>query len=424
MNVLKHGPHAAGWAPTRRATWLVLPVILLAVALTGSAEAGTATAVPLGTAQSFVVLAGAGVSDTGPTTLNGDLGTYPTTTINGTGTVTDNGTNHGGDAVTQGAQSDLTNAFTVAAGEGPTSPIVTDLGGQTLTPGIYNSATSIGLTGALTLDGGGNPDAVFLFQAGSTLTTASASQINLIGGAQSCNIFWQVGSSATLGTGSSFLGTVIALDSITVTTGVSINGRVLARNGAVTLDTDTITNPTCAAPPSTPDTTSSTPATTTTATTPTATTPVAISTLPLINASVTRLAAIKAAKAAKAAATRALAAKAASRKATAAATAATARVALAKSQAAKAAARKAATAKTLAAKAAAAKSAKLARAFATKTAAAKTAAANAAALRLAAAKRRATTTKKAGGSSTTTASSQTTPAGHARIALTHVGLTG
>ena len=97
----------------------------------------------------------------------------------------------------------------------------------------------------MTLNGGGNPNALFVFQAGSTLITASASSVNLINGAQACNVFWQVGSSATLGTGSTFRGTILALTSITVTTGTTINGRVLARNGAVTLDTDTITKPTC-----------------------------------------------------------------------------------------------------------------------------------------------------------------------------------
>jgi hypothetical protein len=158
-------------------------------------------------------------------------------------------------------------AYTTAAGEGPTTAIAADLAGQTLAPGVYNSASSIGLSGALTLNGGGNPNAIFVFQAGSTLTTGSASQINLINGAQSCNVFWQVGSSATLGTGSTFRGTIIALTSITVTTGVTVDGRVLARNGAVTLDTDTITRPTCAAVAATTAATTAAAATTTAATT-------------------------------------------------------------------------------------------------------------------------------------------------------------
>jgi len=421
MNVFKHGLHAAGWTSSRPTIWLLLPAIVLAIALTGSAEAGTATAPPLGTAQSFVVLAGAGVTDTGPTTLNGDLGTYPTTTISGTGSVTDNGTNHGGDAVTQGAKSDLVTAFTTAAGEGPTSPIVADLAGQTLTPGIYNSASSMGLSGALTLDAGGHPDAVFLFQMGSTLTTASASQITLIGGAQPCNVFWQVGSSATLGTGSSFVGTIMALTDITVTHGVTVQGRALAQTGAVTLDTDTITSPACDLT-SYPDTSSATATTTTTTTATTAST--ATTPLPLINASATRLAATKAAKAAKAAAVKAAAAKAASGKATTAATAAAARLATARAQAAKATAAKTASAKALAAKVEAAKATSTA-----KTLAAKQATAKAEALRLAAATSRTTAARKAKAASRATgssvsASSRSAPAGHARIALRTVGLTG
>jgi hypothetical protein len=224
---------------------LVSLVGLVAVGVAGAA----ATAVPLGAAQSFSVLAGAGITNTGPTRVSGDLGTFPTTSVSGLASLTVGGTNHGGDAVTQRAKTDLVAAYTTAAGEGPTSPIAGDLVGRTLVAGVYNSASSIGLSGAVTLNGEGNPNAVFVFQAGSSLTTASGSRIVLINGAQACNVFWKVGSSATLGTGSAFVGSVIALTSITVTTGVSVDGRVLARNGAVTLDTDTITSSSCAKPP-------------------------------------------------------------------------------------------------------------------------------------------------------------------------------
>ena len=215
----------------------------LLVALPGNAQAAAVT-VPLGTADSFVVLAGAGITNTGPTTLNGDLGTYPTKSITGAGSLTVTGTNHKSDAVTQGAKTALVTAYNKAAGEGPTSPIAADLTGRTLTRGVYNSASSILLTGALTLDAKGDPNAVFVFQAGSSLTTKSGSQVLLRNGARSCNVFWQVGSSATLGTGSKFVGTIMAYQSITVTTGAKIVGRALARNGAVTLDTNVITRPT------------------------------------------------------------------------------------------------------------------------------------------------------------------------------------
>src|SRR3954468_24176975 len=176
---------------------IVLCAAGLLVALVGGAAAA-ATAIPLGTAGTFAVLAGSGITNTGPTTVGGDLGTFPTTSETVTSTLTDTGTNHAGDAVTQSAKNDLVGAYTTAAGEGPTTAIAADLAGQTLAPGVYNSASSIGLSGALTLDGRGDPTAVFVFQAGSTLTTGSASAINLINGAQACNVYWQVGSSATL----------------------------------------------------------------------------------------------------------------------------------------------------------------------------------------------------------------------------------
>ena len=218
------------------------------VLLAGGAQAAP-TAVLLGAADSFVVLAGAGITNTGPTTLNGDIGTYPTTSISGDSSMTINGANHVGNAVTQNAKSDLVTAYNNAAGQGPPSPIAVDLGGQTLTSGVYNSASSIGLTGALTLNAQGDPDAVFVFQAGSTLTTATASSVVLANGAQACNVYWQIGSSATLGTATAFRGTILALTDITLTTGATVEGRVLARNGAVTLDTNTITRPTCVTGP-------------------------------------------------------------------------------------------------------------------------------------------------------------------------------
>lgn len=215
------------------------------VVVSANSASAAATLVGLGTADSFVVLAGSGITNTGASTLNGDIGTFPTTTIV-PGSMTVNGTNQAGNSITQGAKTDLVTAYNAAAGQGPASPIVADLGGTTLVAGVYNSATSVGLTGTLTLDGQGNTSGVWVFQAGSTLTTAAASRVLLVNGAQPCNVFWQVGSSATLGTTTSFVGSILALTSITLTTGATVNGRVLARNGAVTLDTNTITKPTCA----------------------------------------------------------------------------------------------------------------------------------------------------------------------------------
>lgn len=206
------------------------------------------TRVGLGTAGDFAVLGGSGITNTGPTTINGNVGTFPTTTETGFGSVTINGANHTGDAVTQGAKNDLTTAYNDAAGRSTTATIATQLGGATLTDGVYDSAdTTFQITGTLTLDGQGNADSVFIFKMGSTLTTASSSNVVLTNGAQACNVFWQVGSSATLGTTTNFIGNILALTSVTLNTGATVNGRVLARNGEVTLDTNTVTRTTCAA---------------------------------------------------------------------------------------------------------------------------------------------------------------------------------
>lgn len=159
------------------------------------------------------------------------------------------GTIHTADGVALQAQNDLTTAYNDAAGRSSTGAISADLAGRTLTPGVYTSASSLGLSGDLTLNGGGNPNAVFVFQAGSTLTAGSGSRVLLIGGASPCNVFWQVGSSATIGVGSEFVGNILALTSITMNTGATLNGRALARNGAVTLDTNVITKSVCSKSP-------------------------------------------------------------------------------------------------------------------------------------------------------------------------------
>jgi hypothetical protein len=204
-------------------------------------------AVGLGTAESYAVLAGSSVTNTGPSVLNGDLGLSPGTAVTGFPPGTVNGSTHVADAAALQAQSDLTTAYNDAAGRTPASKVSGDLGNQILAPGVYKSDSSLGLTGTLTLDGQNDADSVFILQAGSSLTTASGSSVRLINGAQACNVFWQVGSSATFGSTTSFAGNVIALTTITLDDGVTMSGRALARNGAVTLINDTISVARCAA---------------------------------------------------------------------------------------------------------------------------------------------------------------------------------
>jgi hypothetical protein len=208
----------------------------------------------LGTAQSFAVLAGVTVTNTGPTTVYGNLGIvrqigggdgleltgFPPGLVAG-------GSVYAGDAVALQAQSDITAAYNALAGEAPTMDLTgQDLGGMRLTTGVYQFSSSAQLTGALTLDAQGDPDAVFVFQIGSTLTTASNSSVLIVNGGQDCSVFWQVGSSATLGTTTTFKGSVLALTSITLNTGATVSGRTLARNGAVTMDTNDVSTLNCA----------------------------------------------------------------------------------------------------------------------------------------------------------------------------------
>ncbi len=192
------------------------------------------------------VAAGTGITFTGPTAITGDIGSHPTPTMVGLGNLTLTGVNHADDAVTIQAKSDLLAAYTDAAGRTATvtySPIY-DLGGSTLPSGVYKDPSSFAITGTLTLDALGDPNAVWIFQAGSTLITASDSIVALIGGAQASRVFWQVGSSATLGTGTDFAGNIMAQESITLNTGATVSaGRVLALNGAVSLDTSLVTVP-------------------------------------------------------------------------------------------------------------------------------------------------------------------------------------
>jgi hypothetical protein len=222
---------------------LSVALVVVGSSLAGAAKAATGGSVGLGAATDFAVMAAATITNTGPTTITGDIGLSPGTAITGQGSLTVHGTIHAADAAAAQAQADLVTAYNDAAGRSPNAVVAGDLGGQTLTPGVYSSASSLGITGTLTLDANGDPNAVFIFQMGSTLITASGSHVVLTGGAQPSNVFWQVGSSATLGTYSQLSGSILALASITLTTGVTVDGRALARTAAVTMDSNTITRP-------------------------------------------------------------------------------------------------------------------------------------------------------------------------------------
>jgi len=207
-------------------------------------RAAVAQTVPLGAADTFAILGASTVTNTGATIITGDLGLSPGSSVTGfpPGVVL-NGAIHISDALANQAHADAFTAYTHLAGETPTANLTgMNLGGLTLTPGIYRFNSSAQLTGTLTLNTGGAPNAPFHFLIGSTLTTASNSAVVLLGGPDN-NIFWQVGSSATIGTGTRFVGSIVALTSITLTTGASLDGRALAINGAVTLDTNNIQAP-------------------------------------------------------------------------------------------------------------------------------------------------------------------------------------
>jgi Ice-binding-like len=233
---------ALGWS---------LALASLSTMLLASSALAAAAPVGLGSAGSFSVLAGSTVTNTGPTTMFGDLGLSPGSSVTGAPHVL--GQTHVDDALSIEAKNALTTAYNDAASRPSSGSSGTDLAGQVFLPGVRTASSSLLLSsGSVTLDAQGDPNAVFIFQIGSTLITGSNTTVSLINGAQACNVFWQVGSSATLGTGTRFVGTVMAAETITANTAATIHGRLLAQTAAVNLDTNTITTSNCVAGIETP----------------------------------------------------------------------------------------------------------------------------------------------------------------------------
>jgi ice-binding like protein len=246
-------------ARARIASAIVLPAaLLLTLAFAGNALA--ATAVPLGDAASFGALDAAAMTNAGGNTVvNGDIGSS-TSIAAGVTNGTSGSKYLAGSPELANAQASLLIAYFNAAAATPDQATITgsNLAGRVLTPGVYNSTSSILISGpvALTLDGNGDPNSVFIFQAGSDLTVTATSSVALTNGAQACNVFWQVGSSAFLqNTGRVFSGTILALTQVTLTDSITVNGRVMARNADVTFIHDTVNTPTCATPSSSSSTT-------------------------------------------------------------------------------------------------------------------------------------------------------------------------
>jgi hypothetical protein len=235
--------HMKGWSVKTLSVFVLCAAITLPAAAAESSRA-TPNPVELGSAAGFAVLAGTTVTNTGGSIINGDLGVWPGTAVTGFGPGRVNGTIHAGDVAAHHAQASLTIAYDDAAGRKTgVVGVAGDLGGQTLGPGLYKSTSTLAITGDLTLDAKGDPNAVFVFQIASGLTVNSTSGIVLSGGAQATNVFWQVGSSATLGVGSAFKGTILALTSISIATGATLDGRALAQHGGVTLQSNAIVAP-------------------------------------------------------------------------------------------------------------------------------------------------------------------------------------
>ncbi len=206
-----------------------------------------ASTISLGKADGFALLSGTGIANTGKSSVQGDLGIFPTISYTDAGSLVLNGGYHFGDAVATTAQTDLTNAYTAAVNASPVTAASADIGGQTLVSGVYSIPSGLGVTGTLTLDAKGNPGAIFIFQTAGNLSTAASSQINLVNGGQACNVYWQVGSTTSLGASSSFKGSILSNSNFVGGAGATVLGRILSLHGSIALNANTVTKPSCVA---------------------------------------------------------------------------------------------------------------------------------------------------------------------------------
>jgi LPXTG-motif cell wall-anchored protein len=233
----------------------VLP--LLTIFLYPPTSSAVGPTIRSGSTSTFGVLAGTTITNTGPTVINGtaggNVGLFPGSSFTGSTSVTLSGVQHIADAVANTAQTDLVTAFNDISAPAPVVRATPELASQIVTPGTYsNGSGTFANSGNLVLDAQGDANAIFIFQAASTLITSAGSTMSLLNGAQACNVYWKVGSSATLGTNSTFIGKIMALTTITANSGASIQGQLLAQTGAVNLNANTLTNSSCVTPTPTP----------------------------------------------------------------------------------------------------------------------------------------------------------------------------
>lgn len=233
---------------TAKVLTALLPMIATGLAVVASPSASAATTITLGTSNNFAVLAGGGISNTGNTAVQGDIGAYPTVSFTDAGALVLSGAYHFGDATAIAAKAALATAYSAAATSTPSSALAGDLGGKTLLPGVYSNSAGIGVTGTLTLDAQGNPNSVFIIQTPAGLNTAAASQVNIVNGGQACNVFWQVGTTTNLGANSDFKGNLLTNSNFVGGVNAKVAGRVFSLTGSVALNSNTIVKPNCVAP--------------------------------------------------------------------------------------------------------------------------------------------------------------------------------